>query len=183
MSVSHLNTKRLIDYWRSRAGEGRLPDRRAIDPTHFPKLLSQVFVTGREDIGVYPLRLVGGFVAELHAQDLRHQNALTLFRPQDRHDLRVGLEAARRRPEPVLVKAEITTAGPSLPIEILFLPLAPSPGSPERFLGFYQPLGMVARLQGLPALAIAVEQVINMGRANEGSPRLRLAAVDGRRIA
>ena len=183
MSVSHLNTKRLIDYWRSRAGEGRMPDRRAIDPTHFPKLLSQVFVAGREDAGLYPFRLVGGFIAELHGQDLRQQNVLNLFRHQDRLDLKGALEAGRRRPEPVLVQADIITEGPSLPIEILFLPLAPAPGSPERFLGFYQPLGMVARLQGLPALEIAVGRVINMGPANEEAPRLRLAALDGRRIA
>ncbi|OYU71606.1 MAG: PAS domain-containing protein [Alphaproteobacteria bacterium PA2] len=179
----HLNTKRLIDYWRSRGGEGQMPDRRAIDPTHFPKLLSQVFVAGRQESGVYPLRLVGGFVAELHAQDLRSRNVLDLFRHKDRLDLKGALEAGRRRPEPVLVKAEVRTAGPSLPLEILFLPLAPGPGSPERFLGLYQPLGMVARLQGLPALEIAVENVINMGPANQESPRLRLAALDGRRIA
>ena len=160
-----------------------MPDRRAIDPTHFPTLLSQVFVAGREDTGIYPLRLVGGFVAELHARDLRHQNVLELFRPKDRLDLKGALEAGRRRPEPVLVRAEVKTAGPSLPLEVLFLPLAAAPGSPERFLGLYQPLGMVARLQGLPALEIAVEKVINMGPANQESPRLRLAALDGRRIA
>ena len=101
----------------------------------------------------------------------------------ERLDLKGALEAGRRRPEPVLVRAEVKTAGPSLPLEVLFLPLAAAPGSPERFLGLYQPLGMVARLQGLPALEIAVEKVINMGPANQESPRLRLAALDGRRIA
>lgn len=183
MSVSHLNTKRLIDYWRSRGGERRLPDRRAIDPTHFPNLLSQVFVAGRAESGVYPLRLVGGFVAELHGRDMRGMNVLDLFRHGDRLELKGALEAGRRRPEPVLAKAAITTAGPVLPLEILFLPLAAAADSPERFLGLYQPLGMVARLQGLPALEIAIDRVINMGPANQETPRLRLAALDGRRIA
>jgi len=146
-------------------------------------LLSQVFVAGRTGSGLYPLRLVGGFIAELHAQDLRQRNALSLFRQQDRLDLKGALEAARRRPEPVLVKAEINTAGPTLPIEILFLPLAAAHNSPERFLGLYQPLGLVSKLNGLPALDIAVERVINMGPANQETPRLRLAAIDGRRIA
>ena len=160
-----------------------MPDRRAIDPTHFPGLLSQIFVSGRQESGIYPFRLIGGFVAELHAEDLRGRNVLDLFRFQDQSDLKGALEAGRRRPEPVLVKAEIATAGPRLPIEILFLPLAAGPGSPERFLGLYQPLGMVARLQGLPAREIIVEKVMNMGPANQESPRLRLAALDGRRIA
>jgi len=160
-----------------------MPERRAIDPTHFPNLLSQVFVVGRDAAGIYPLRLVGGFIAELHAQDLRSRNVLDLFRPGDGLDLKAALEAGRKRPEPVLVKADINTAGPSLPLEILFLPLAAAPGSPERFLGLYQPLGLVARLQGLPAREIHVERIMPMGPANQEFTHLRLAAVDGRRIA
>ena len=183
MSLFHLNTQRLIDYWRSRGGEGGLPTRMAVNPADFADIMSQVFIAGRVATGVYPLRLVGGLVAELHGKDLRQQNAISLFRERDRLDLKAALEAARRRPEPVVATVDLLTEGPVLPMEILFAPLAAAEGSPERYLGLYQPLGMVARLRGLPALELALRDVIGVGPANTESPRLRLATLDGRRIA
>jgi hypothetical protein len=183
MSVFHSNTERLIDYWRSRGGEGGLPTRMAVNPADFADIMSQVFIVGRVATGIYPVRLAGGFVADLHQKDLRQQNALTLFRERDRLDLKAALEAGRRRPEPVVATVDVLTEGPVLPMEILFAPLAAAEGSPERYLGLYQPLGMVSRLRGLPAREIALRNVVGMGPANEFTPRLRLATLDGRRIA
>ena len=183
MSVFHSNTERLIDYWRSRGGEGGLPTRMAVNPADFSDIMSQVFILGRVATGIYPVRLAGGFVAELHQRDLRQQNALTLFRERDRLDLKAALEAGRRRPEPVVATVDVLTDGPVLPMEILFAPLAAAPGSPERYLGLYQPLGMVARLRGLPARELALRDVVCLSPENVESPRLRLATLDGRRIA
>lgn len=179
----HANTERLIDYWRSRRGEGGLPTRMAVNPSDFAELMPQVFILGRVTTGVYPVRLAGGFVADLHQRDLRLQNGLTLFRERDRLDLKAALEAARRRPEPVVATVDVLTDGPTLPMEVLFAPLAAAVGSPERYLGLYQPLAMVSRLRGLPAKAFAARAIVGMGPANQETPRLRLAALDGRRIA
>lgn len=183
MSVFHSNTERLIDYWRSRGGEGGLPTRMAVNPADFSDVMSQVFILGRVATGIYPIRLAGGFMADLHQRDLRQQNALSLFRERDRLDLKAALEAGRRRPEPVVATVDVLTDGPVLPMEILFAPLAAAQGSPERYLGLYQPLALAARLRGLPAREIALRQVVGMGPANEFTPRLRLATLDGRRIA
>ena len=183
MSGFHSNTEQLIDYWRRLGADGQMPTRMAVNPADFADVINQVFVLGRVSTGIYPVRLAGGFIADLHCRDLRQQNALTLFRERDRLDLKSALETARRRPEPVVVTADILTSGPVLPIEITFAPLAASPGSPERYLGLYQPLGMVARLRGLPVLDIAIRDITGMTPSNEVSPRLRLATLDGRRIA
>ncbi len=183
MSVFHSNTERLIDYWRSRGGDGRLPARSAISPADFSEVIAQVFVLGRTRSGIYPVRLAGGFVTDLHQRDLRAQNGLSLVRERDRFALHTALETAWRRPEPVVATVEVLTEGSSLGMEILFAPLAGANGSPDRFLGLYQPLGMVARLRGLPALPFAVRDIRGMGPANEETPRLRLATLDGRRIA
>jgi len=155
----------------------------AVNPADFAEVMSQVFITGRVATGVYPLRLVGGLVAELHQRDLRQQNLLGLFRERDRLDLKAALETARRRPEPVVTQVDALTDGPVLPLEILFLPLAAAADSPERYLGLYQPLAMVARLRGLPIREFALRRVTGLGPSNVESPRLRLAALDGRRIA
>jgi hypothetical protein len=183
MSLFHSNTELLIDYWRRCAPMGGLPPRTAIDPTAFAPLLPQVFVLGRTASGVYPVRLAGGFVADLHKSDLRRRNGLSLWSERDRPRLHIALEEARLRPEPLVATAEILTDGPSIGMEVLFAPLAGVDGGPDRFLGLYQPLSMVARLLGRPALELSVRRLRRGGPANEEAPRIRLATLDGRRIA
>lgn len=184
MAMFHSNTERLIDYWRDRGGEGQLPLRSQIDPADFAELWPQAFMLGRAASGDYRVRLAGAFVSELHRKDLRGRNALELFRYADRRDLQTALEAARLRPEPLVATVEAVGDTATVPVEILFAPLgADSPGAPDRYLGLYQPLGIVSRLMGEAVHELAVRGLRGAGPANEEAPRLRLAAVDGRRIA
>ncbi|MDP3854000.1 PAS domain-containing protein [Phenylobacterium sp.] len=179
----HSNTQNLIDYWRGQGGYRGLPTRAQIDPTAFAKLLPQVFMLGRVASGLYPVRLAGGLVAALHGRNLLGQNGLSLFSERNRFSLHTAIETARRRPEPVVATVEAFSDTASLPMEVLFAPLADAEGSPERFLGLYQPLSMVARLNGEPIREIIVHNVRGVGPANEETPRLRLVALDGRRVA
>ncbi|RAK56414.1 PAS domain-containing protein [Phenylobacterium deserti] len=179
----HANTQKLIDYWASRASPGRAPSRSAIQPADFRQLMPQTFILGREDKGQYPVRLAGGFVADLHRRDLRAVNGLHLWSERDRLRLQTALEEARRRPEPLVAVVEALADGASLPMEVLFAPLTAHDGGPDRYLGLYQPLSMVTRLQGLPVLELSVRSLRRPGAANEAASHLRLAAVGGRRIA
>jgi len=183
MSMCHPPTDRLIDYWRSRARPGAPPPRTSISPADFADLLPQVVMLGRVCSGIYPIRLAGGLVTELHKRDLRQQNALSLFGAKDRMDLQSALEMARRRPEPIVVTAKAHAEGVAIGMEMLFAPLAGPEDGPDRFLGLYQPLAMVARLREKPVLSFSLEDIRKGGPANEEAPRLRLAAIDGRRIA
>lgn len=177
MTEFHPNTQRLIDYWRSL---GASPRRASVDPAHFSNLAPRTFVLGRMGTGLYPFRLAGGFVADLHGRDLRGQNGLDLFRERDRHLVKAALETARRRPEPVVATVQARGDGAELPLEILFAPLA---GNPDRFLGLYQPLAMVARLGGASINDLALGEIRGVGPSNEQTPQLRLATLDGRRVA
>ena len=179
----HANTQRMIDYWTTRAQPGRAPSRAAIDPGDFRQVMAQTFILGRRDRGDYPIRLAGGFVRELHRQDLRGVDALALWSERDRLRLQGALEDIRHRPEPLVTMAEVLTDGASLSLEVLFAPLAAHDGGPDRYLGLYQPLGMVSRLQGRPALELSVRALRRPGAANEESAPVRLAAAHGRRIA
>jgi hypothetical protein len=179
----HSTTERLIDYWRSRGRDGRVPTRASIDPADFSELAPQVFILGRAHAGVYPVRLAGGFVAELHKRDLRRQNGLSLWAQKDRSRLQTALEEARRRPQPLVASAEVITEGASMGMEVMFAPLSGLDGDVDRFLGFYQPLAFTARLKGRPAIELVVRSLHRAGPANEEAPRIRLATLDGRRIA
>jgi hypothetical protein len=178
----HPGTERLIDYWRDRRGDYDLPLRSAIDPCAFPGLLPQVFMLGREAAGRYPFRLSGGFVAELHQRDLRGVNALSLWAAGDQAALQVALERARARPEPFVVRGEIRAEEATpVPIEVMFAPLAVASGEAERFLGLYQPTGLLHRLKGKAASELGVHIIESPSHIE--APRLRLASVNGRRLA
>lgn len=178
----HANTQRLIDYWTARAVPGRAPSRGAIDPIEFRQLMPQAFVLGRQARGDYTVRLAGGFVSDLHGRDLRGADGLALWSERDRPRLLNALEDARHRAEPLVVVAEALTDGPTLPMEVLFAPLEAHDGGPDRFLGLYQPLAIVGRLQGRRALELSV-RALRGPAANDGAAPLRLATLNGRRIA
>lgn len=179
----HANTQRMIDYWTARAQPGRAPSRAMINPSDFHQLASQIFILGREGRGDYRIRLAGGAVRELHRRDLRGADALALWSERDRLRLQGALEDIRRRPEPLVTMAEVLTEGPSLSLEVLFAPLTAHDGGPERYLGLYQPLAMISRLQGHAALELSVRALRHPGAANEEAAPVRLATLHGRRIA
>ena len=179
----HPNTERLTEYWRARAEGGAAPWRSDVDPMDFHDLLPQVLIVGRTPQGTFPFRLAGGFVADLHRSDLRGRDLLELWRPGDRWQLKSALEFARGRPEPLVVKADILADSvPAVGMEVLLAPRRGPGGEVDRFIGLYQPTAMISRLQGRPALALAVGGIIRSD-GGETAPSLRLASVDGRRIA
>lgn len=179
----HPNTERLTEYWRAhRVGEAA-PRRADIDPMDFHNILPQVLIVGRSAQGTFPFRLAGGFVADLHRADLRGRCLLELWRPSDRWQLKSALEFARGRPEPVVVNADILAVGvSSVSMEVLLAPLSGPSGEIDRFIGLYQPTSPVSRLMGQPATALAIGGIARSD-GDEAAPSLRLAAVDGRRIA
>ena len=180
----HPSTERLIDYWRNRAGGDALPTRASVHPGDFLDLLSQVFILGRDGLGRYRVRLAGGFVSDLHARDLRGEDALGLWALSHRLEIKSALEVARRRAEPMVVTADIRAIGaPSVGMEVLFAPMTGTNGETDRFLGLYQPVAMIQRLMGRPASELVVRRIQTLGPANAESPRLRLATLHGRRIA
>ena len=179
----HSNTQQMIDYWRGKSGVNALPVRSAIDPTEFAKLAPQAFMLGRQSSGIYPVRLAGGLVADLHQRDLRGRNFLTLVDERGRADLHTALETARRRPEPMVAHIEAIADSASLHLEILFAPIAGGPGSPERFLGLYQPLSLVAAMRDQTIRTLAVRAVHGVGPANQETYPQRQATLDGPRVA
>lgn len=175
----HPSTERLIEYWRARKLGGRVPARASINPGEFADLAPQAFILGREGIGAYPVRLAGAFVTELHHRDLRGDNMLDLWAPESRAELRQGLETARATGEPLVIPADIhALEGATVGMEVLFMPLTTSGGEVNRFLGLYQPVAMVQRLQGRQADKLTIRRT----EPAPVRPALRLVVLEGRRV-
>lgn len=181
----HLNTELLIDYWRGRAGEHRIPLRAAINPADLVDLLPQVFILGRRAAGHYQFRLVGGLIADLHQRDLRQTNFISLWAAKNRLPLQTAIEAARRQAVPIVVRATASTSGGGfLDLEIMLAPLATeTDGEAERLIGLFQPTSSLARLGARPVEALTAHAIASGGEPQPVTPHLRLAALDGRLTA
>ena len=180
----HLNTEQLIDYWRARRGADPVPRRTSIELAHLVNLAPQIFMLGREAAGQYHFRLAGGFVAELHDRDLRQADFLRLWRPEDRAALPMALEAVRRRGEPMVVDCDGHAQDDlAMRMEITLAPLIGPNGEPDRFIGLYQPTSPVAALQDQAVLGLSVRAIATPGAVGAALPRVRLATVQGTRIA
>ena len=187
--MSHSNTQRLTDYWRRRRTAGAAPLRSSVDPCDFADLLPQVFILGRSAPGRYGFRLVGGLLEDLHGGDLRPVDFLSLWRDADRFALRASIENALLRAQAIVVESKgVTAEGFSARLEVLLAPMVSRGGQADRFLGLYQPVSPLQRLCGRPIARLTVDRVLTLS-PQDGFPRahvlpqLRLAAVDGRRIA
>jgi hypothetical protein len=181
----HSNTELLISYWRTRRIAGAAPARADIDPADFSNLAPQVFMLGRQGPGRFHFRLAGGFVADLHGRDLRECELLPLFEPNHRTALQLALEALRREPQPLVMDCDARPRmGRPLGLEIMIAPLIGPSGDIDRYIGLYQPTSPVAALMGQSAQSLSV-RAINAADPTTAAalPRLRLAAVEGRRIA
>jgi len=179
----HSNTERLIDYWRQRKLDRLSPARSAIDPCDITELLPQIFILGRRAPGEFRFRLAGGLVGEMHHTDLRACDFADLWAPGDRPRLTAAMEAARRAAEPLAITAEARSDhGVSVRVEVLVAPLRAETAPIDRCLGLYQPLAPLAPLRGRPVIELGLIRFASSDH-REAAPRLRLAAIDGERIA
>ena len=159
------------------------PSRASIDPTDFVRVLPQVFMLGRRGFGDYGFRLVGDFVSDLHGRNLREENLLGLWEREDRAPLQLALETARRRAEPVVIDCDAwPDFGPALRLEMTLAPLTGFSGDIDRMIGLYQPLGPAAILMGRKVASLSIRSILSSA-AGESLPQLRLATVNGRRVA
>jgi hypothetical protein len=187
--MSHSNTQRLTDYWRRRRGEARAPLRSSVDPCDFADLLPQVFILGRLAAGRYLYRLGGGLLEDLHGRDLRRAEFMPLWSAIDRLALQSAMEKALRHGQAIIVESEGHTADGNIArLEILLAPMISNTGEVDRFLGLYQPVSPLQRLYGRPIERLCIRQILTVSEGADGAPAqpsrmLRLASVDGRRIA
>jgi hypothetical protein len=160
-----------------------------VDPCDFADLLPQVFILGRRTAGRYPFRLGGGLLEDLHGQDLRQADFIGLWRAADRPKLQTAMEAGLRRGQAIMVDARgETEGGQAADFEILLAPMISASGQADRFLGLYQPMSPLQRLYGRALASLSAIRVHTISCAPGAErlqpfPQLRLAAVDGRRIA
>ena len=181
--MPHANTARMLAYWDAqREGDGA-PPRSAIDPAAFSDIITQAFMIGRERAGIYPFRLAGALLSDLHLQPLTGSDFTLMWNPADRPRLQSAIEAAlTRRQSLTLLAHGRSLTGAQARLEIMLAPLAGPKGQVDRLLGFYQPVTPLFRLQNKRIERLFLLDAAFADGGDAISP-LRLAAMDGRRMA
>jgi hypothetical protein len=176
------NTERLLDYWRAKRGEAAAPRRAEIDVADFPALAALVFLAEMQAGGDVRFRLSGEAVGAMAGRPLGGESLLALWAPEHRGRLSRLLASALASAEPLVLESAGAIEGAGErgegSFEWLFAPLAGPFGEVDRFLGLCQPEPGPAARAG-PLRIIALNGVADEARR----ARLRLAALDGRRIA
>ncbi len=176
----HPGTHKLIGYWSSLA-DGRAPFRADFDVCEVGDLLPRLFVLERDEALTF--RLTGELVRDLHARRLKGGAFPQLFTgPAQPLARRSVLQAVREGAPVVLVGVGRTAHAREAALEITVAPLLSPSGTPDRLVGLFQPTSPLAPLLGDPLVEIALRMAVAADPEPRG-PRLRLAAIDGRRIA
>jgi hypothetical protein len=182
--VFHSNTQRLIDHWSGLRTPGCAPARADFDPSAIANLLPQTFMLSRA--AGLPFRLAGALIEDLHGRSLKGGNFMDLWSADSRAAIRDAVVSAMRGCEPVILYAEARTGSDRRAgLELFVAPLTGEGARIDRLVGLCQPISTLVRLHGDTVVELGHRLTIYAGSSEGGAPgsHLKLAAVDGRRIA
>jgi hypothetical protein len=174
----------MLAYWEARRENGAAAPRSSIDPAQFADVVTQVFMIGRERAGVFPFRLAGALLDDLHRGPLTGLTFDHLWTVDDRPRLQASIESAMQRQAPLLLHAQGRTArGDQARIEILLSPLSSTKGGVDRLLGHYQPVSPLFRLQEQKIERLFLLEAVMADGSDATTASVRLASLDGRNVA
>lgn len=139
--MKQATSRELYEYW-DRVRRGRPAPRRSdIEPSDIRRILADTFileVAGRED---YTIRLAGTRICSLYGREMKGENFLDLWTPEDRNAMAtLGTAIGEDAAGAVVTFAASTAGGHSLTAELLMLPLSHSGEHYDRILGSVSPL-------------------------------------------
>ena len=176
----HTGTSRLIERW-SGLNAARPPLRADFDPTLVADLLPLMFLLGREGDRL-AFRIAGEGLRDLFGRPLRGTDVFSLFTATAAAVARrAALDSIRDGTPMVLIATGRSDMGGQLPLESVLAPLIGDHGAADRLVGLIQPTATLAHLEGRPVAEMTVRMAAAAG--TRVRPPLRLATIDGQRIA
>ncbi|MDC7677760.1 PAS domain-containing protein [Asticcacaulis machinosus] len=197
--MSHSSTVSFLSYWRAlQQGAAQnsplrietpelsqlAPLRADFDPVQLKDLMPQMMMiaTSGND---YRFRLTGGFLVALHGAGLKTTSFTKLFAPAHEEQLKVALNLATHRQQPLILTASAATSrNETVRFDIALAPLRNASGDVDRMVGLYQPQGPIPFLRRATVTTMTLHSVRLYDP--ERLPReshLRLVSVRGQLIA
>ena len=134
--MRHKTTEALYSYWNALRGQRMAPRRVEIEPGGIGDILPDTFILERLDAGTFSYRLAGTRMCERFGREFRTLNFLDSWTPEHRQTLQDRLNTISVQGGAALLVLEASnTAGKSVPMEMIILPLLHNQAYADRFLG------------------------------------------------
>jgi hypothetical protein len=138
--MKHASTRELYDYWNARRGTRAAPERNEIEPAAIRRVLADTFMLTFDANGGHPFRIAGTRVCAAFGRELKGAAFTDIWAVGSREAVRDVLATVTN--ESVGVVAGVSgwsSAGATLSLELLVLPLAHRAGADARILGVLAP--------------------------------------------
>ncbi len=139
--MKHKKTADLYNYWNALRGKEAAPKRSSLDPQNISGLLGDLFILERNSPVKYTFRLAGTRLCSAYGQELRGQSISSFWSESDRESVETLLYSITEDAAAAVIGIQAqSSAGNSLPLEMLLLPLFQDSGKLTRVLGGLVPL-------------------------------------------
>jgi hypothetical protein len=179
--MKHAASRELYAYWEEKRGTRSAPERADIEPGAIRRVLSDAFIIGLDRSAGYPIRLAGTRICALFNREIKEEFFLDLWAAGSRST--IGGLLAILADECAGTVAGVTaqnTAGESIDLELLMLPLSTTRPIFARAIGVLAPLQIPQWLGADPIGGLTLGHRRHVGAAVEKrflprllAPRLR----------
>jgi hypothetical protein len=141
--MKHSTTRELFDYWNARRGQRPAPERGDIEPEAIRRVLADTFIFALDEAKGHPFRIAGTRVCALFGRELKGESFLDLWTAESRllADALITI-VAQEAVGMVVGVSGVNTAGESLDLELLALPLVHCGRGDVRMLASLSPIEM-----------------------------------------
>jgi hypothetical protein len=138
--MKHPASREFFDYWDSKRGNARAPERSDFEPNAVRELLGDIFVLSCDTSASYPFRVAGTRLSAMFGRDLKGTSFPDLFTAASRGEIEeiVATVAGEMLPAIAGLTATDQRGAPS-PLELLLLPFNSRAHAPISLTGLLAP--------------------------------------------
>ncbi len=140
--MKHPSSRELFRYWTELRGPRPAPQRKEIDPAAVRRVLGDSLILSLDPGTGHPIRLAGTRVCAVFCREIKDTSFLDLWDEESRPLLRSLLLITAEEAIGVVAGAVgHTLAEPTVPLEMLLLPVVTEPSLRGQLIGILAPLG------------------------------------------
>jgi hypothetical protein len=182
LSMKHAASRELYAYWQEKRGTRPAPERADIEPGAIRGVLSDTFILSLDPGAGHSVRLAGTRICALFGREIKGESFLSLWTAENQPIVQ-GLLSILTEENTGTVAAVTgkNTAGETIDLELLLLPLGTRRPNLARAIGILAPLKIPHWLGASPVGALTLGGRRHVGAALEKRILPRFMAPRGRR--
>jgi hypothetical protein len=170
--MKHRSSRELFAYWDVQRGSRTAPEHCEIDPGAIRRVLADTFVLAVDDYAGHPFRIAGTRLCAAFGRELKSENFIRLWRPQDRAFVSDLLAVVVDETIGFVACARAGGAEGEIELELLALPLKHRGRPDARILGALAPIELPywVGISALGPLALGPHRFLPLGASADPRP-------------